>query len=310
MKDIHAFEPIWEDWVIDEEIGHGCLGTVWRAHHEDRLRHIRRYAAVRHISTQEYDRLHDDDMFFPSDEARAEYYRNMLNCLVTEIDAMVSLRGKPNIVFCEEYKVVPGEQNSGYDLFLRMELLKNVPGYLCENRKRFPDPDETLRLGIDTATALETLESRNFIHRDIKPDNIFIDEEGHFKLDVFSSTRMLEAVIDASVLAGLTGVKLYMAPEGYTGSGHYDQTADIYSLGIVLYRYLNNGFLPFMPDPTAFAGDAIARRIRGEKLPAPCSADEELSAIILKACAFRPEDRYRNAKDLKGDLLKYLEKRS
>ncbi len=304
MKDIHAFEPIWENWVIDEEIGHGSFGTVWKAHREDQFSHVRQYAAVKHISIPKQDGPGDDDIPFPSEEARTQYYRNMLNQLIVEIDAMISLRGKAYIVSYEEHKVVPKEENSGYDLFLRMELLKSVPKYLSENKKRSPDRDETIRLGIDLASALETLESRSFVHRDIKPDNIFIDEEGHFKLGDFGTARVLESTGNASTI---TGTPNYMAPEVYTRAGHYDQTVDIYSLGIVLYRYMNNGYLPFMPEEIS-ADAALTRRIRGETIKAPSNADEELSAIILKACAFRPEDRYQKAKDLKRDLVRYLEK--
>ena len=303
MKDIHAFEPIWENWVIDEEIGQGSYGTVWKAHREDQFSHIRQYAAVKHISIPKQEGQGDDDIPFPSEEARSRYYRSMLNQLIVEIDAMVSLRGKPNIVSYEEHKVVPKEQNSGYDLFLRMELLTSIPKYIKKIIKRPLYRSEVIQLGIDIATALETLENRSFVHRDIKPDNIFIDDEGNFKLGDFGTARVLEASGNASTK---TGTPNYMAPEVYTKSIHYDQTVDIYSLGIMLYRYMNNGYLPFTSQTEVAPEPALIKRIRGEALPPPCNADPELSKVILKACAFEPKNRYQNAKNLKSDLIRCL----
>ena len=304
MKDIHVFEPIWENWVIDEKIGSGSYGTVWKAHREDQFSHVRQYAAVKHISIPREDGQGEDDILFPSEETKSQYYRNMLNQLIVEIDAMVSLRGKANIVSYEEHKVIPKDQNSGYDLFLRMELLKSVPKYIKEI-KRTLQRNEVIQLGIDIAGALETLENRNFVHRDVKPDNIFIDDEGHFKLGDFGTARVLEATGNASTKAGTPN---YMAPEVYTKSVQYDQTVDIYSLGIVLYRYLNNGYLPFMSETEISPDAALVKRIRGEQMQPPCNADAELARIILKACAFEAKDRYQNAKDLKKDLARCQEK--
>ena len=128
-KDIHSFEPIWENWVIDEEIGHGSYGTVWKAHREDQYSHVLQDAAVKHISIPKQDGEDDKDIPFPSEEAKSKYYRNMLDQLIVEIDAMISLKGKSNIVSYEEHKVVPKENNSGYDIFLRMEILESISAY-------------------------------------------------------------------------------------------------------------------------------------------------------------------------------------
>ena len=97
-----------------------------------------------------------------------------------------------------------------------------------------------------------------------------------------------------------------MAPEVYKGEA-YGASVDIYSLGIVLYRFMNNNrapFLPPYPTPIKYADreSAMARRIKGETLPAPANADEALSRVILKACAYKPEDRYRSAADMRRDL--------
>ena len=308
MKDIYAFEPIWENWVIDEFLGSGSYGSVYKAHREDQFSHAKQYAAVKHISIPKQDGTGENDIPFPSEEARSQYYRNMLNQLIIEIDAMISLRGKPNIVSYEEHKVVPKEHNSGYDLFLRMELLTSISDY-CPFKEYIKHPlprNQVIQLGIDIATALETLENRNLVHRDIKPDNIFIDDEGHFKLGDFGTARVLEVTGNASTK---TGTPNYMAPEVYTKLIRYDQTVDIYSLGIMLYRYMNDGYLPFMSATALEADVALTRRIQGESIEPPCNADDAFSKIILKACAYKAEDRYQNAQELKQALIKYKEQK-
>lgn len=301
MKDIHSFEPIWDNWVIDDIIGSGSYGTVWKAHREDMYSRVRQYAAVKHISIPKEELKADEKSLFGSTEARKLYYDNMLRQLIIEIDAMISLRGKPNIVFYEEHKVVPKGENSGYDLFLRMELLKSLPQYLEEKNLRLT-LDEVLRLGIDIANALEILQKQSFVHRDIKPDNIFVDPDGNFKLGDFGTARVLETTENASTKIGTPN---YMAPEVFAGAAKYDQTVDIYSLGIILYRYTNRNLLPFMSTHNMNLQDALTARISGQQMEKPFSADEELSRIILKACAFDPRNRYQSAHDLKADLINY-----
>lgn len=203
-----------------------------------------------------------------------------------------------NIVFYDDYKVIPKTENNGFDLFLRMELLKSVPKYLHLIRHHFSQK-EVILLGIDIVAALDALEKKQYIHGDIKPDNLFIDSKGCFKLGDLGIFHVLKNGL-------IMGFSNYKAPEVFRKSTVYDHTADIYSLGIVIYRYMNNGYLPFMSDIQTFPDEALARRISSEDIKPPCNADNELSRIILKACAFKPEERYQQSGDLKADFIMYL----
>lgn len=109
-------------------------------------------------------------------------------------------------------------------------------------------------------------------------------------------------------MAGLSrkGTYSYMAPEIYNGQA-YGFDADIYSLGIVLYKMLNNNrdpFLPAYPAPVKYGDktEAMIKRIQGLPMPKPENADERLSGIVLKACAHKSADRYQHPKDLRLDL--------
>ena len=92
--------------------------------------------------------------------------------------------------------------------------------------------EDVLRLGIDLCRALEYCQKQNIIHRDIKPENIFVSRFGEFKLGDFGIARNWDR--GASGLSK-KGTFSYMAPEMYKGE-EYDSRADIYSLGIVLYK--------------------------------------------------------------------------
>ncbi len=97
-----------------------------------------------------------------------------------------------------------------------------------------------------------------------------------------------------------------MAPEVY-GNQPYGSKADQYSLGLVLYWLLNERRLPFVSLPPAVPKvseerEARERRFQGEPLPPPAYGSRELQRIVLKACAFDPQDRYETAEEMLRDL--------
>ena len=172
-----------------------------------------------------------------------------------------------------------------------MELLRPINDDL--RRQKIFTRAEVLRLGIDLCSALEVCQKNNIIHRDIKPGNIFLSQEGSFKLGDFGVARIASASMAASTRAGTVN---YMAPEVFQGR-RYTSSVDIYSLGLVLYQLLNMNRMPFYPPPPQnITPDqqerARARRFSGEPLPPPAQADPALAAVVLKACAWDPAARY------------------
>lgn len=121
-----------------------------------------------------------------------------------------------------------------------MELLTPLNTYYTTYP---PTEADVIRLGIDMCRALEVCAKENIIHRDIKPSNIFVSEHGDYKLGDFGVARHLEASCRE---LSKKGTYDYMAPEVYRDSV-YDARADIFSLGIVLYKLMNNGRIPFLP---------------------------------------------------------------
>lgn len=151
-------------------------------------------------------------------------------------------------------------------------------------------------------SALELCKKHGIVHRDVKPQNIFVSPNGDYKLGDFGIAKTVEKTIGGTKI----GTYKYMAPEVYNNQP-YGTAADIYSLGLVLYWMLNERRMPFLPLPpeklkAGMDESARNRRLSGEQLPPPAYGSENLKKIVLKACSFVPEDRYTTAEEMLDDL--------
>ena len=163
------------------------------------------------------------------------------------------------------------------------------------------DAAKVRQLGAALCDAMGCLHSRGIIHRDIKPENVMVSSFGNFKLCDFGISRVLDHTTNATK----AGTPLYWAPE-VVRMEKYGQTVDIYSLGIMMYELLNNRRVPFIradePITAKKIDEAMDRRQRGEQVPPPANGHPELKRIVLKACAYRPQDRYASAEEMYADL--------
>ncbi|MDD5901817.1 MAG: serine/threonine-protein kinase [Oscillospiraceae bacterium] len=293
------YEPIFGKWHIVKELGEGSYGKVFEIEREDFGYTYK--AALKAVtipqSQSEVETIMDDGM---DSESVTTYFRGFVEELIEEFRLMSKLKGESNIVSYEDHQVIAHEDGIGWDVLIRMELLTPLLRYTKANAL---GQAEVINLGIDICKALELCRKHDIVHRDIKPENIFVSENGSFKLGDFGIAKTVE-----KTMGGLSkkGTYTYMAPEVYKGE-EYGPSVDIYSLGIVLYRYLNNNRAPFLPEYPALITHtdrmlAIDRRIKGEAIPAPANADNELAAIILKACAYNPKDRYSSPAEMREDL--------
>ncbi len=299
------YEPFFGSWKIVRLIGEGTYGKVFEICRSEYG--IEEKAALKIISIpaskSEYNSVLTDCM----DELSAtEYFRNYMQEMIREISLMSKLKGNSYIVCYEDHEVKNRAETVGWDIMIRMELLTPLNEYTRE--KGTLGKDEVIHLGIDICKALEICQKYDIIHRDIKPENIFVADYGNFKLGDFGIARIASQTSGASTRAGTNA---YMAPEIYRGE-HYGKTVDLYSLGLVLYRLLNDNRLPFMPQypaPLRFQDreNAQAMRLSGAPIPAPAHADPTLANVIAKACAYNAGDRFATATDMRLALESVLQ---
>ena len=291
------------DWQLDKKLGSGAYATVWRAVRKDRP-NIEAAIKIISIPASQADAAALKAEGMDASQSQT-YYDDMAQQYIREIDVLDKLKGTTNIVSIEDYKVQKKEGEIGNDVFIRMELLTPLDSVLS---RRTLTEEEVIQVGLDVCSALELCEDGNIIHRDIKPANIFINDRSKnhvfYKLGDFGIARSMQNLTSS---LSAKGTPSYMAPEVFFGK-KYDRRVDIYSLGITLYRLLNNNRPPFITDDiSATAREAaITRRLGGEALPPPARGSEGLKQVILKACAFKPEHRYASASEMKADLEKVL----
>ena len=292
---------VFTNWKIIKELGEGATGKVFEIHKTDygiTTKSALKVIRVPHSSADLKAALAEG----MDEQSVSGYFQGFVDEIVKEIVIMSELKSHPNIVSYEDHQVTPHENSLGWDILIRMELLTPLLDYQLDHSMSETD---VIRMGRELTSALIFCQKKGLIHRDIKPENIFVSEAGQFKLGDFGVARTVE-----KTTGGLSrkGTEKYMAPEVYLGKP-YDQTVDLYSLGLVLYSFLNRGRLPFYPldkNQISFADreNAMDRRMKGEAVPAPVDATGDLGKIIQKVCAYNPADRYQTAADMFTDLEK------
>ena len=289
----------WKDWTVESFIGEGTYGKVFKVVRNEFNRTYESALKVIRIpqNNAEYESVRNDGM---DERSVTTYFRSLVDEIIGEFTMMSRLRGNSNIVSYEDHSVTALTDSFGWEICIRMELLTPLYKYLKDHELYESD---VIKLGEDICRALEVCQHFNLIHRDIKPENIFVSALGDYKLGDFGIARQIE-----KTSSGMSkkGTYTYMAPEVYKGQP-YDATVDLYSLGIVLYRFLNNNRAPFMPpypeSVTYMAREeANRKRMSGDPMPPPCNASQALADVIIKACAFDPKDRYSSPLEMRRAL--------
>ena len=208
-----------------------------------------------------------------------------------ELKIIDIINEQPNIVKYYNYEINDQTKN----IFIIMEQLKDIKNYFHAKTITYK---EVTKLCLDICCALETFHKNNLIHCDIKPSNIFIDNDGNFKLGDFNS-------VISNKSNTYYGTPAFTAPECFINQ--FDKRCDIYSLGLVMYTLLNGGLLPFQQSENDYE-EAIRIRNSGKNIEIIEDVKEELMNIILKCIQFNPNNRYNNVEELKYDIIKCQEK--
>lgn len=291
-------------YTIVRKLGSGGYGTVYLGEKEDLGKVYQ--TAIKHISIPNAEGYESVLQDYGYDKAAAQaHFEKMVEGITAEINTLLAMSKKDNrhIVAYYDHSIQRSTDPLRYDIFLRMEYLTPLNRHIREKGMTL---GEIVRLGLNMCEALSLCHNSGVMHRDIKEANIFISEDGSFKLGDFGVAK---AAIETTQAGSIKGTASYMAPEIYLREP-YDNSVDIYSLGIVLYKLLNYQRLPFMPDaPAPFSVDdknqAETRRLKGETPPLPAQAKNRLGEVVVKACSGKAA-RYARAEELKADLQEFL----
>ena len=258
-------------YEIIQKVGNGGMATVYKA--TDLI--LKRYVAVKILR----DEFTTDDEFIKRFETEAQSAAKLVH---------------PNIVSIFDV----GVDNGIYYIVMELIQGKTLKEIILEERGPLPWK-WSVNVAIQIASALEMAHKNNIIHRDIKPHNIIITEDGIAKVTDFGIAK---AVSNSTITAfGKTiGSVHYFSPEHARG-GYTDAKSDLYSLGVVLYEMVT-GKVPFDADtPVSVA----LKHMQEEPVP-PIDENpnlpEALNRIILKALKKDPMLRYQSATELLQDL--------
>jgi serine/threonine-protein kinase len=268
-----------ERYELNHLIARGGMAEVYRAH--DRL--LDRPVALK--------------VLFPElsvDRSFVERFRR-------EAQAAANL-SHPNIVPVFDW----GEDTGTY--FIVMEFIDGRPLSSILKSAGPLSAERTADIGAHVAAALGYAHKHGVVHRDVKPGNVLITDDGQVKVTDFGIARAVNTEESLTQTGAVMGTATYFSPEQAEGLG-VDSRSDIYSLGVVLFEMVT-GRPPFLGESPV----AVASKHVRDNPPAPRELNPQVpptfEAIILKSMAKDPAHRYATAEELRADLVRFSEGRN
>lgn len=275
-----SYSPEIEGYKITGRLGEGGMGTVWRTVQLSTHREV----ALKLLSERR----------FESQKSRLRFVREV------ELTARLV---HPNIARLYDSGLYRGVYYYAMELVDGVHLDQYVKEQNLSQR-------QILELMWIVCQAVHHAHKQGVIHRDLKPSNILVSQDGQpHVLDFGLAKTFLRESSDAtvSIEGDVAGTPAYMSPEQAMGrKEQMDTRTDVYSLGIILYQFLT-GESPHELSGTRFE---IVRRIVEEEVRRPREIsrdiDCDLEALLLKALARDPDDRYLSAGEMADDIDNYL----
>ncbi len=256
------------DFILEEQIGRSGMARVYKA----RQRSVTRHVALKLIDLQ------------PENEG------DFLKRFTREAEVIAML---------EHIHILPiyGYGVEGSTAYFAMRLIQH--GSLADRLSQAPLPlEHVVDLFTQIASGLSYMHSQGVIHRDLRPGNILLDDNGGVYLSDFGLAQSAEPLDLPSDSLHLVGSPAYIAPELIEGAGA-NHLSDIYSLGVILYEMLT-GRLPFELKQDAPA--ILWYRHLHEAPPPPCSINPDIpasvEAIVLRALSKNPRERWSSADEM------------
>lgn len=252
----------------------------------------------------------DSDFFNESVQVQKDIgdYQDYVVKIYDHAEIWVTLDDKDNVVSAVKEKP---ETVSRTTIKLQFVLMEKISSVITRtkggNIKMLPeslargDEQEILKLAYDIGLALKKAHNKNVLHRDVKLENVFYSEKKkQYKLGDFGIAKKT----DDGFAGTVAFTKGYAAPEVRSTDDRYDNTADIYSFGMMLYVLANN--LKF-PDSNTYNVNSSMQYVPGYIVPEPeCFISDDLYYVIAKACMYNPDDRYQSMEEMLLDIEKLM----
>ena len=266
-------------YEVVAELGRGAMGVVYKA----RDPHIDRFVAVKTVSMlgQEPEEEQEFRLRF-SNEAQAAG-RLHHSGIVSVFDV--------------------GEDPENHDPYIVLEFVSGETLNRVLSREKKLSPTTALQLAIEIADALDYAHVQGVVHRDIKPANILVTQEGHAKIADFGIAKLNLAHF--TLPGRVLGTPAYMAPEQLGGEAA-DGRSDLFSLGVILYVMVT-GLSPFQGNSATTVCFKVANREPMTPSALDMSLPPEIDAIISKAMAKDPDQRYQRGSEFADDLRQLLQ---
>jgi eukaryotic-like serine/threonine-protein kinase len=258
-------------YLVESELGRGGMATVFKG--TDTV--LGRPVAVKVLSPQ-----------YSGDANFVTRFRR-------EAQAAASLN-HPNLVSVYD----TGTDDGIHFIVMEYVEAKTLADYLAGGGRIMPE--RSIEIAEAVCDALSVAHAHGIIHRDIKPANIMITSKGDVKVTDFGIARVISGADTLAQTAAVLGTASYLSPE-QAQSQPVDQRSDIYSLGVALYEMVT-GRPPFSGDsPVMVASKHVLEQ---PTPPSKLNADvsPELEAVIMKAMAKNPDNRYQDADEMRADL--------
>lgn len=229
---------------------------------------------------------------YPSADAANAYFLEQAQAVIAELEVLNSFTEQEGFFPVRQWQLQPmDEGETGYDVYILTDYRRTL------KRQFYKEPLTHLNavnLGIDICAALTACRNAGYMYLDLKPTNILVTQDKRFKIGDLGFIK-LDSLAYASLPERYRSA--YTAPEVADAFSAISGNIDVYALGLVLYQAYNNGALPF-EDDTAPA----------QVFDAPQYADDEMAAIILKACDPDPENRWQDPAEMGQALISYMQK--
>jgi len=261
-------------YEIVAELGRGAMGVVYQA----RDPQINRMVAVKSVT-----------LWGQEPDEEKEFRLRFMH----EAQAAGRLH-HPGIVTIFDV----GENPETHDPYIVLEYVAGEPLNRILARERKLPLEKALQLAEEVAEALDYAHVQGVIHRDVKPGNILVTQDGHAKIADFGIAKLNLAhfTLPGKVL----GTPAYMAPEQLAGEG-VDGRSDLFSLGVILYAMVT-GHSPFQGDSATTVCFKVANREPVAASALDLNVPRELDDVISRAMAKDPEQRYQKGAELAEDL--------